>query len=418
MGRRLAYLGVVLVVVGAAVLAGPTVGFSTTAADRTTQVGTAPDDAALVGFEATSESIDGRQDTATAFYLRNNADETLTLTTDNVLSTADVRVATDGSGTIAPGSATQVVLECNGGGSSGTATLTTTVLDASGTSLSIQDADASTTVSYTCTGNSNDPLAFEADDPDGMAETQLFRFDVGALKNNDEATIDLSDAQTNSGVDYSNAVATIVSGQNGQVSFDTNTYELSYDPQGNPSGTLEIELSNLQFTGDQSGTAYYSDTTGRQSSDSFSVPYVVSDTQNGDIDTAGDVVLQAGATANDDIDAGGNLTGGDDVTVHGTVSADGDVELGDTATLNNGLTASGSFTVGADSTLNGDLDVGGTVDIGTGSTVNDDLTAGNDVTLEDDVTVHGDVTVDGTLYLGCNVVINGQVDADQQVNTC
>ena len=210
MNGRVAYLGVAFLLLGAALLASPTFGFETIAADRTTDVSTAGDSTALLAFEQTTESIAGRQDTATAFYLRNNADETLQLSVQNTIAASgDVQIANDGSGTIAPGEATQVVVECNGGGSSGTTTVTTTVTQAVGSTMTIADASSTTTIDYTCSGNSNPGQGFQSVSVSDVShytspgdERQTVQFVLGrGLQSQSTVRIDLSAAHPD-GVDY------------------------------------------------------------------------------------------------------------------------------------------------------------------------------------------------------------------------
>lgn len=268
MQRRLAHLGVALLLVGAVALAAPTFGFSTIAADRGTAVQTAEDPNALLGFEPTTEQISGRQDLATAFYLRNNADQTLTLSVTNTLSTTDVRIADDGSGTIAPGDATRVVVECNGGGSSGTATITTEVTDASGATVSILGASSSTTFDYQCTGGGGTgPASFVAGDVQSDG-TQTLTFDGSALGNKDTVTIDLTDAHGDL-VDYSGSSVS-VNASTRSTSFQDGVLEVQ--AQGNWQGTIEVTVSGATVLAEGSATATYADDRGRSDSDTFAIP--------------------------------------------------------------------------------------------------------------------------------------------------
>lgn len=267
---RLAQLGVACLLVGAVVLVAPTFGFSTTAADRGATVATAEDPNALVGFEPTTESVAGVQDQATAFVLRNNADQTLSLSTTTVLSTNDLRVASDGSGTIAPGDATEVVLECDGGGSAGTATVSTEVIEASGATLSILGASSSTTVDYQCTGNGGGgigPATFVAGDV-GADGSQTLSFDGSALGNKDTVTIDLSEAQGDL-VDYSGADVS-VSQNTRSLTLQDGVLELQ--AQGKWAGTVEVTLSDVAILQEGSAEATYADAQGRSDADAFSVP--------------------------------------------------------------------------------------------------------------------------------------------------
>jgi|GEM_PF-3466287 len=445
MNRRVAYLGLAFVLCGAALLATPTFGFETIAADRSAQIETTNDANALVGFEATDESINSLGDTATVFTLRNNAEESLTFSVETEIDDAgNVEVDTPGDGEVAAGQTTDVVLRCNGDSGTGTTTVTTTVTEAAGESITVTGASSSTTIDYQCTDSGgggppgSGPASFAANDPQyvGGQWTQQFEINIADLKNKGGFTIDLSDAQANAGVDYSGASATITSGQGSRdFEFDKNEWTITYTSQGKTDGPFVIEVSGIEITSDQDGGASFSTTTGESGTDAFAVPAIGNDgntqtdgdlvvedgtSANGDIDAGGTVTIGNGATANDDVNAGGDVTVGNSGTVHGDLESGGDVTLGPGATANNDVSADGAVTVGTGATVHGEIEAGGTVTAEAGSTMNNGVSTDGDVYLADGVTAWGEIESGGTVYVGCDVsYTEGNVDAEGGVvSTC
>lgn len=152
MNRLLATLGVVLVLVGAAATVGPTFGFTTTAADRGIQANVVADVDAYLGIE---DVYDGTQISNTppttaqadAIELTNNFGEPIDLVdaevtavdgfNDSVLAVSNGAELYDG---IATGDSVTVELGCSGDvESSGTADVTVTVVEASGSTLSVEN---------------------------------------------------------------------------------------------------------------------------------------------------------------------------------------------------------------------------------------------------------------------------------------
>ncbi|MBZ6494403.1 polymer-forming cytoskeletal protein [Natrinema longum] len=355
----------------------------------------------------------------------------MTLTT-NVDEGQDLAIANGFDSPVAAGSATDLTVQCDGGGSSGTQPITVTITEASTTGIVVEQATITVDVDYQCTGNNGGgggtgPASFEADDVDADGPTQRFRFNADALGNKDTATIDLSDAQQNAGVDYTGASATLVSGQDARsFGFDDATQEITYQAQGNVGGTLEIELTGFEITGDQGGTAYYSDDQGRSDSASFSVPAIASNGE--DVTTDGDVVIRAGETSGD-IDAGGDLTAEDASKIDGSIDVDGEVTLngkveaieridagGDVTTgaessVKNDITAeTGSVTTGAESTVKGSVDAAESVTVEEKGVIDNDVTAGADVVLQEDAVVKGDVTAGGCVTVETGAEVKGQID--------
>ncbi|WP_460922197.1 bactofilin family protein [Salinarchaeum chitinilyticum] len=282
--------------------------------------------------------------------------------------------------------------------------MTTTVTHATGERIEISGASASTSLDYQCTGGGggkpgSGPASFAANTPyyDGQQWVQEFEINADRMGNKDEFTIDLSDAQANAGVDYSDATATVASGQGYRdFEFDKGSWTISYSAQGATDGPFVIRLTGVQITSDQDGTAYFSDWNGEEDSDTFDVPAIGNDgttetdgdlvvedgtSADDEIDAGGSVTIGDGATANDDVDAGSDVTVGDSGTIHGDLDSGGDVSLGDGATANNEVEADGDVAVGADGTIHGELSAGGDVTIGPDGTASDDVTAGGDVTV-------------------------------------
>lgn len=453
-------------------MAVPTLGFETIATDRTTSVSVADDADALLGIDETGNTPDQQTD-VDVIEITNNAAEDFTdlstaVTIDDPNGALGISSPFDAS--LAQGATTGLEMTCDGGGD-GTATVTV-VSTASGSTVAIRDHEFSETIDYSCTGGGGPPgddpgpAEFTASDVDETESppSQTFTFDAEALGNKATATIDLTDPQQNGLIDYtsvSNSDIEVVSGQNtASLSFDPSTNEITYEPQGNVGGTIEIRIENFEITSFGDGTIEYSDSTGRSDGDSFSVMAVADGGES--VETSGDAVVPDGETAseveadgdvdvgetsnvNDEIDAGGDVSVEDSSSVSGEIEADGDVEAGDNVNLNGELDSGGSaslgdeitagevsagddVTVGSNSNVNGEIETDGGVTIGSGSlvesvdadeavtveggTVNGDLDAGGDVYLEDGASMNGEIETDGTVYVGCSVTLNGEVDAD------
>lgn len=153
-------LGVVLVVAGALLLAGPVFGFTSMAADRGVNVGTAATDSALLAIESTGDTPDNQND-AVVINITNNANERfdpLSTQADIVEDTGNALAISDGfDSTLDPDATTGLELTCSGGGE-GNATVEVTA-DAEGSSISIHRVTYSHTFSYSCTGSGGGPTA-------------------------------------------------------------------------------------------------------------------------------------------------------------------------------------------------------------------------------------------------------------------
>lgn len=434
MSRTVTLVGVCLIILGAVTMTGPMFGFSSLAADRSISAGTASGAEAYLGFEPVDEAIEGRQDTATVARIHNNLNSEMNLTT-SVDTGPDLSVDSSFASSVNSNDYTALTLRCDGGGSSGNQTVTITVEEAAATGITVEGATMSVDVEYQCTGNNRGgnggsggtgPASFEATDVNTNGPTQQFQFNVDALPSNGGASIDLTDAHNNAGVSYENVGdgdVTLINGR-GDVSFDSNV--ISYQGQGSQSGTVVIELTGFEITGDRDGTAYYSDDADREETNTFAVPAVVNDGSS--VTTDGDVVVEDWGSAGN-ISAGGDVQIGQNANVNGEITADGNVSMGGGSTAN-GIDSKGSVHI-TDANINGIVTAKGDVTLKTGSTVNG-VDTGGTVTIESSVSINGDITTSGnviigdgvnlpnvysggTVYIGCNVNENGEIDAEEIV---
>lgn len=186
MNRPLATLGVVLVLLGAAATVGPTFGFTTTAADRGIQANVVADVDAYLGIE---DVYDGTQISNTppttaqadAIELTNNFGEPIDLVdaevtavdgfNDSVLTVSNGAELYDG---IATGDNVTVELGCSGDvEASGTADVTVTVVEANGSTLSVENRPVVVTgVDFDC-GLDDTDGSDPAQDPTPISETNL-----------------------------------------------------------------------------------------------------------------------------------------------------------------------------------------------------------------------------------------------------
>lgn len=258
-------LAAAMIVVGAVLLAAPTFGVTTLAADRGASVQIAADQSeALLGFEDPGERIEGRQDTATALRLHNNFGEPIDVAAVATVDTDDVEIVSsnwDGSGfDLGTDGEETIELACSGGGTSGTATVTVDVTRSSGGSLTVSDASRTIEVPYECTGNGgggppSDPGGFEsatASDvvvTDGVA-TQEFTFRPdGAIGNDDAVEITIGSVN----IDYSGAEIGSVEGvgNNADTSFDggPNGGTIVVSDRGQSTAEVTVTLTGMEPTG-------------------------------------------------------------------------------------------------------------------------------------------------------------------------
>lgn len=432
-------VGVCLIAVGAVLVAGPAFGFTSLTADRGVQVSTGDDPGGFLGVidnsDADEANVQNTNDESLLYFLDDNvgafsstgAIDVDVVAFDGDPTSLEATVRSDGDA-----ADYAVVVTCGGSNlnTAGTPTIEV-VADGDGVDVHLERTTVNS-IDVNCRGGGGGgtgPAGFEADDVDPDGPTQRFRFNADALPSNGDASIDLTVAQANAGVDYrdvDDGDLTLVSGR-GDLSFDSNV--ITFDGRGNQDGTVEIELTGFEITDDRDGTAYYADDADRTDSDTFGVPAVVGG--GGDVTTDGDAVVEEGGTAGT-IDAGGSVRTGQNANVNGGITAGGDVcmEPGstsqdidaggsvtvDSANINGVITASGDITLRSGSTANG-VDAGGTVTLESSVNVNGDITAGGDVVVGDGVTLPN-VTAGGTVYIGCDVNENGEIDAEQVVYEC
>ena len=141
-------------------------------------------------------------------------------------------------------------------------------------------------------------------------------------------------------------------------------------------------------------------------------------TQNGDVETNSDVIVEENGQITGSLESGGSVTVEQGGQINGEVEANGDVSLGQDAQINKSVETDGSVTLGQDAQINGEIQAGGSVTVGQNAQVNSSVEATGDVTLEQNAQINGDVETDGTVYLGCNAQVNGTIDAANTVDTC
>lgn len=288
--QSIKHAGIVLVVVGTLVATGPSAGFSLLEGDRVVGVQTAADPDAQLGIESegdvTGTELRGDSDPLKVGTLTNNVSETLEVRDVSVDSIGGgsvddtiLAVASPNTGdTIGTGESTDVTVECADDQSVGEREVTIVVDGVEGETISIAGPTFDATVDIQCgKGKFSGSAGLAVSDIDTTSSTQNVSFDVTALGNNDEATIDFSEPQNDGSVDYSAVTdgdLTIrTQGHGGDASFDSSTSQLTYSPQGNEDGEITIGISNVEVTGDP-GDSYqgtYSDTTGREDGDVFEI---------------------------------------------------------------------------------------------------------------------------------------------------
>lgn len=213
MRRTVTYTGVALVVLGAALLVGPTMGFSATEADRSTMVDTASNPNALLGIEPLSGSVDGPNDDADVLRVTNNAGTTLQVDLTHTLDTTNLQVDGPQSATLSPDQSALVTVSCDGQGGTAnyrTAQLTTDATG-DGSGLAITGVTESSSFQYHCNpGNGGGPgggfQSVSVEDPTVYTTTDGARHSVSFvpathLTKNSVVEIDLSNAHPD-GVDY------------------------------------------------------------------------------------------------------------------------------------------------------------------------------------------------------------------------
>lgn len=261
----------------------PQLAYSGVDADRVSSFQVSQDPYGNLGVDSKNDigTIRGDSGEVKVGVLGNNLSGTMTIegifvsdingtTNDGVLAIGSPSNFTD----VLSGGTTDVTVTCGDSVNLGQRTVTVTVSKVTTSSVTISGVSFTFGADIQCKkggGGGTSTAGFVAGDA-YQNETQQFSFDVGALGNNDQATIDLSDAQGN-GIDYStvNSV-TVVTGK-GTATYDAATDQLTYNPSGNEKGTVTIEIGGFTINGDSGDrfVADYSDTAGRNDSDDYQI---------------------------------------------------------------------------------------------------------------------------------------------------
>lgn len=273
-------LGVVLVVAGALLLAGPVFGFSTLAADRGVNVGTAPTEDALLAIQPTGETPDQQND-AEVLTITNNAGERF----DSL--DAQAEIVSDPNGALAisdgfdssldPGAQTGLGLTCDSGGT-GQATVEVTA-DAFGATLAVEGIAYTHSFSYSCTGNGGGgPPGFasvSAGDVTG-ANTQELTFTLdGKLSNGETVTIDITSFRANydgASIDTATVDGKSIKEKNRAIDGAGATATITVTAQGNigTGDEVRIVLDGVSPEWNVFGWATFS-TASTQASDTFAI---------------------------------------------------------------------------------------------------------------------------------------------------
>ncbi|MFP8956521.1 hypothetical protein ACLI4Y_07320 [Natrialbaceae archaeon A-CW3] len=187
-------LAVVLVVVGAVLLAGPVFGFTTIGADRGVSIDTADTESALLAITSIDETPNNQED-AVVLEITNNANvdfDTLETTVDLDDDNNALEISESFDTDLDSGAQTGLEVTCARGGT-GVATVTVEAY-AGGNGLQIDGVTASHTFSYSCTGGGNTGGGFQtvsASDVRGSTPaTQEFSFVLDDnIGNEEEITI-------------------------------------------------------------------------------------------------------------------------------------------------------------------------------------------------------------------------------------
>jgi hypothetical protein len=248
-------LAIVFIIVGAMLVTGPTFGFSTIAAERGLTVDTAADQSnANLGIENESDigTLRGDDPPVRVATLSNNLDEDVDVIEFAIYNDGGALAVSDPipGTTIAAGGSENVTLECADSTSVGVRDVEVEIVEVDGATTAIRKASFTVTVDIQCNkGGGSSIVNFTADDVGTENTSQTFSFSPDGLKNKDEAYIDLSDPQTNGGVDYTAGTVALVSGS-GTVQYDAGTDRIVYTASGNEKGTVEIRMDGIDITGD------------------------------------------------------------------------------------------------------------------------------------------------------------------------
>lgn len=247
-------LAVVVMLVGALLLAGPSFGFSTFAAERSASVDVAGDQStATLGVESEGDigTLRGDDPPRQAGTLSNHLDEPVDVIDFEIHNDAGALAVSDPTPgtTIASGASENVTLQCAESTSVGYREVEVEVVEVDGATTAVRGASFTTAVDIQCNkGSGSGAVNFDAADVNTSDTSQTFSFSGDGLKNKDEAYINLSEPQTNGGVNYSGGTATLVSGS-GTVRYDADADRIVYTASGNEKGTVEIRMDGIDVVG-------------------------------------------------------------------------------------------------------------------------------------------------------------------------
>lgn len=436
--RSFAAIGMLLLLCGGVVLAGSTFGFTTVAADRGVAVTTAQEEA-YVGLEPVGESINGKDDTATVARIHNNFASSVRLET-TVSQGADLAVQSDFDTSVAAGDSTALALTCNGGGGSGTQSVSVVVDQATSDGITVEGASMTVSVDYQCTGNSKGQLNVQSVSQSGVG-TVAFEVENSGSKDAkiksasiDDTTSDATQVSNENGAEISIDGAAVV---DTTMVIDGTEYSSADKSLRIPAGeTVTVTIGEFQNGGNvvnMEGETVEFTLYDSKSSHTLSGTVPVSVSQGDSVDTEGSATIENGGEVDGDVNAGGDVTsrseseiGGDvsaggDVTagssseIDGDVQSGGDVTTGYDSSIDGDVQSSGDVTAGSESELDGNVDADGTVTAGSGSEFGGDLSAGSDVTLGSDSEVNGDVYAGGDVVVRSGAEVDGSIDATGNV---
>lgn len=253
--RRLRSVGLVLVVLGAAVLVSPSLGFQTLEADRSVTAETAPDPDALLGVvdnSAAAEADVTADSTGIPFYLDDNHGD---FDAGDIIASA---VSFGGSSTALQANVTadpgahdfRIDVSCGNSALDADGVLTVGIGAADGVTVDLERT-TDQQISVDCRSGSGSGFAGQsASDMWFVQETtQTFTFEPSSpLQSGAQVVIDLSDPQSDA-VDYSGA--TVASATGGTATLYEDTATLVYTPE-----TVSDNEVTIQVDGVQVGTGY------------------------------------------------------------------------------------------------------------------------------------------------------------------
>lgn len=247
-------LAVVVVLVGTLLLAGPSFGFSTFAADRSASVDVAGDQSqATLGVDSEGNigTLRGDDPPRKAGTLSNHLAESVDVIDFELHNDAGALAVSDPTPgtTIVSGASENVTLQCAESTSVGVRNVEVEIVEVDGATTAVRGASFTVTVDIQCNkGSGSGAVNFAAADVNVTDTSQTFSFSGDGLKNKDEAYIDLSDPQTNGGVNYTGGTPTLVSGS-GTVWYDADADRIGFRASGNTKGTVEIRMDGIEVVG-------------------------------------------------------------------------------------------------------------------------------------------------------------------------